>query len=112
MRQQPAEIETDHMSKMTNPAHPGELIRDEILPAFGLNVAQAAEALGVARPGFNNMLNGHRALSHEMAIKIEAAFGVDAEMLVNLQTNFDLAEARSHAADITAGVKRLEPIAA
>lgn len=95
-------------NKMISPAHPGELIREEILPAFGLNVAQAAEALGVARPGFNNMINGHRALSHEMALKIEAAFGVDAEMLVNLQTNYDLAQARAHAAEITAGVRRLE----
>ena len=100
------------MTKMASPAHPGELIREEILPAFGLNVAQAAEVLGVARPGFNNMINGHRALSHEMALKIEAAFGVDAEMLVAMQTNFDLAEARARGADITKGVKRLEPIAA
>ncbi|MNI90878.1 hypothetical protein D3C73_1484610 [compost metagenome] len=58
------------------------------------------------------MINGHRALSHEMALKIEAAFGVDAEMLVNLQTNYDLAQARAHAAEITAGVKRREPVAA
>lgn len=100
------------MPKMIAPAHPGELIREEILPAFGLNVAQAAEALGVARPGFNNMINGHRALSHEMALKVEAAFGVSAEMLIAMQTNFDLAQARTHAAEITAGVKRLEPIAA
>lgn len=100
------------MTKMTNPAHPGELIREEVLPAFGLNIAQAAEALGVARPGFNNMVNGHRALSHEMALKVEAAFGVSAEMLIAMQTNHDLAQARAHAAEITAGVKRLFPIAA
>lgn len=100
------------MTKMISPAHPGELIRDEILPAFGLNVVQAADALKVARPGFNNMLNGHRALSHEMALKIEAAFGVDAEMLVSMQTNYDLAEARAKAKAITAGVRRLEPLAA
>lgn len=98
--------------KMTAPAHPGEMIRDEILPAFGLNVVRAAEVLNTARPGFNNMLNGHRALSHEMALKIEAAFGVSAEMLIRMQSNFDLAQARAQADAITAGVKRLEPIAA
>lgn len=99
------------MSKMKNPAHPGELIRDDILPTYGLNVVQAAEALNVARPGFNNMLNGHRALSHEMAVKIEAAFGVDAEMLLTMQSNYELALVRARP-EVLANVRRLEPIAA
>ncbi|NWE53256.1 HigA family addiction module antidote protein [Brevundimonas sp. P7753] len=97
---------------MAFPAHPGELVRDEILPAFGLNIVQAAEALKVARPNLNNVLNGHRALTHEMALKIEAAFGVDAETLTNMQNNFDLAKARSHREEIVAGIEKRELIAA
>ncbi|WP_255500441.1 HigA family addiction module antitoxin [Brevundimonas sp. P7753] len=100
------------MMKMAFPAHPGELVRDEILPAFGLNIVQAAEALKVARPNLNNVLNGHRALTHEMALKIEAAFGVDAETLTNMQNNFDLAKARSHREEIVAGIEKRELIAA
>lgn len=95
------------MPKLPFPAHPGEIIRDEILPAFGLNIVQAADVLKVARPGLNNVLNGKRALSHEMALKIEAAFGVSAEMLTTAQNNFDLAQARSRAPNIVAGIERL-----
>jgi len=96
------------MPKLPFPAHPGEIVRDEILPAFGLNIVQAATVLKVARPGLNNVLNGRRALSPEMALKIEAAFGVSAEMLTTAQNNFDLAQARARAPTITAGIKRLK----
>lgn len=100
------------MAKLSNPAHPGEIIRDEVLPAFGMSIVQAADELKVARPGLNNVLNGKRALSHEMALKIEAAFGVSAEMLTNAQNEYDLAAARAHAKTITAGIRKLEPLAA
>ncbi|OGN44484.1 MAG: addiction module antidote protein, HigA family [Caulobacterales bacterium RIFCSPHIGHO2_01_FULL_67_30] len=100
------------MTKMTAPTHPGEIIRDHILPAFGLTIVSAAEALGVARPGFNTMLNGKRALTHEMALKIEALTGVSAEMLTKAQNEYDLAEARARKREIVAGIKKLQPIAA
>lgn len=91
---------------MRDPAHPGEIIRDEILPNFGLTISKAVDILGVSRPGFNNMLNGHRALTPEMALKIEAAFGVSASILMNAQTNYDLAQARLKSDEITAGIER------
>lgn len=95
------------MDKMISPAHPGDLIREDVFPAFGIrSVIEAAEVLNVARPGLNNMLNGKRALSHEMALKIEAAFGVSADLLVNLQSQYDLAKARLKASEITSGVER------
>ena len=100
------------MTRMTAPAHPGVMIREEILPAFGLTIVSLAEALGVARPGLNNMLNGHRALSPEMALKIEALTGVSAELMTNMQNNYDLAKARLHAEEIVAGIQKREPIAA
>lgn len=105
------EREMAKMTKMTNPAHPGEIVRDEVLPGFGVSIAQAAEILKTARPGFNNMLNGKRALSHEMALKIEVAFGVSAEMLTNAQNEYDLAHARAHAATFTAGIERQQTAA-
>ncbi len=100
------------MTKLAFPAHPGEIVREDVLPAFGLSIVEAAEALNVARPGFNNMLNGKRALTHEMALKLEAAFGVSAELLTNIQNEYDLAQARAHASQIVAGIRKREPIAA
>ena len=57
------------------PTPPGEFIRDEILNELGLNVAAAAEALGVRRANLSDLVNGHAALSPEMALRIEKAFG-------------------------------------
>ncbi|MDO8297400.1 MAG: HigA family addiction module antitoxin [Caulobacter sp.] len=95
------------MTELIFPAHPGEIVRDEILPAFGLNIVQTADVLKVARPNLNNVLNGKRALSHELALKLEAAFGVSAELLTTAQNNFDLAQARARIGKITAGIRRL-----
>ncbi len=65
------------MTRMHNPPHPGLTIRDDVLPAIGLNVTEAAEQLGVSRVTFSRMINGRAAISPEMALRIEAWLGVD-----------------------------------
>jgi addiction module HigA family antidote len=62
-------------TKMHNPPHPGLTIRDDVLPALGLNVTQAAEQLGVSRVAFSRMINARAAISPEMALRIEAWLG-------------------------------------
>jgi addiction module HigA family antidote len=62
---------------MHSPPHPGLTIRDDVLPALGLNVTQAAAQLGVSRVAFSRMINGHAAISPEMALRIEAWLGVE-----------------------------------
>jgi addiction module HigA family antidote len=47
---------------MHSPPHPGLTIRDDVLPALGLNVTQAAAQLGVSRVAFSRMINGHAAI--------------------------------------------------
>lgn len=63
--------------RMLNPPHPGLTIRDDVLPAVGLNVTEAAEQLGVSRVTFSRMINGRAAISPEMALRIEAWLGVE-----------------------------------
>jgi addiction module HigA family antidote len=63
-------------------------------------VTKAAEALGMARPALSAFLNGRAALSAEMAIRIEKAFGVSMETLMRMQNSFDIAKARLRAGDI------------
>jgi addiction module HigA family antidote len=65
------------MARMHSPPHPGLTIRDDVLPALGLNVTQAAAQLGVSRVTFSRMINGHAAISPEMALRIEAWLGVE-----------------------------------
>lgn len=83
---------------MHNPPHPGETIRDDILPALGLSVTEAAEQLGVARPTLSKVLNGRAAISPEMAIRLEKWLGVEnggrADIWLAEQTAYDLWQAR------------------
>lgn len=77
-----------------NPAHPGELIEQDILPHFGLTVSAAAERLRITRPNLTRVLKGQAELSAELAAKIEAAFGVDPLLLLNMQAAWNLAQVR------------------
>jgi addiction module HigA family antidote len=71
------------------PPHPGAFIRDEILDELGLSVSAAAKALGVRRATLSDLLNGNAALSAEMALRVEKAFGVDMETLLRMQAWHD-----------------------
>ena len=91
---------------MKNPPHPGELIRTEIIEALGLNVLQAAEILKVRRATLSDLLNAKAALSPDMALRIEKAFGTDMDHLLRMQVAYDVAQSRRRR-DID--VKRYEP---
>lgn len=86
------------MSIMHNPPHPGETLRDDVLPALGLTVTEAAEQLGVARPTLSKVLNCHAAISPEMALRIEGWLGVEnggrADVWLAQQAAYDLWKAR------------------
>lgn len=62
---------------MFNPPHPGLTLKDDVLPALGLTVTQAAEQLDVSRVALSRVLNGRAAISPEMALRIEAWLGVE-----------------------------------
>ena len=89
------------------PSHPGALIREDILDPLGLNVTKAAKALGVRRATLSDLLNEKATLSPEMALRIELAFGVSMEMLLRIQTAWDIATTRQREHDLH--VKRFEP---
>lgn len=80
--------------------HAGEWLKTEIVEPHGINVKALAEHLGVSRQNLSNVLNGHTALSADMAIRFEKAFGLRAETLLRMQTRYDLAQARVHERDI------------
>ncbi|HSX88429.1 MAG TPA: HigA family addiction module antitoxin, partial [Pseudomonas sp.] len=81
------------MTKIS-PEHPGPYIRREVLPPE-MTVKKAAEILGVGRPALSNLLNGKAALSAEMALRIEKAFGASSKELQALQTQYDQGVMRS-----------------
>ena len=67
------------MPRMFNPPHPGLTLRDDVLPALGLTVTEAAAQLGVSRVALSRVLNGRAGISPEMALRIEAWLGVARE---------------------------------
>lgn len=77
-------IEVDAGGK---PAHPGEVVREEILRAHGLTVTRAARILGVRRASVSFIIHGHTAMTPEMALRIEMAFGIDMERLLRMQAD-------------------------
>jgi addiction module HigA family antidote len=79
---------------MKNPPHPGDFIRTEIIEPAGLSVTAAAIALRVSRPALSSLLNSKAALSGDMALRIEKAFGVKMEILMRMQSSYDIVQTR------------------
>lgn len=92
---------------MIDPPHPGEIVREECLEPLQLTVTEAAKVLGVTRQALNNLVNEKAGISPEMAIRLEKAFGSEADFWLRLQTAFDLAKARQRSDEIS--VKRYRP---
>jgi addiction module HigA family antidote len=86
------------MSDMHNPPHPGETLREDVLPALGLTVTEAARQLGVTRSALSRVLNGRAAISPDMALRLEAWLGEQrggrAEVWLAQQMAFDVWKAR------------------
>ncbi len=73
--------------------YPGEVIKDEI-EARGISQKKLSEILGVPYTMLNEILNGKRNISTETALLVEAALNISAEMLVNMQSAYNLQVAR------------------
>ncbi len=97
-------MNTHERNRMKHPAHPGSFVRFEVIEPLGLSVTGAARVLGVTRAAPSSLLNERSALSPEMAMRIEQAFGVSMETLLRMQFSVDIARARDQLGDL--GVKR------
>jgi len=82
------------MSDMHNPPHPGETLRDDILPALALTVTEPARHLGITRSALSRVLNGRAVISPDMALRLEAWLGVErgarAELWLAQQMAYDI----------------------
>ena len=77
---------------MKSPPHPGRSIKQNCLDPLALSVTEGAKVLGVARHTLSRVLNGHAAISPEMAIRLEKAGWSSAEFWLRRQTSYDLAQ--------------------
>lgn len=77
-------------ARKVRPTHPGEMLREDFLPDYGLTVSNFAKALGVSRQTVNELLRERRAVSPEMALRLSRLFGNTAEFWLNAQRAVDL----------------------
>lgn len=86
------------MSRMHNPPHPGETLKEDVLPTLSLSVTEAAAQLNVTRAALSRVLNGRAAISPEMALRLEGWLGVEnggrADLWIAQQATYDLWKAR------------------
>ena len=86
------------MARMFNPPHPGLTLRDDVLPALGLTVTDAARQLDVSRLALSRVLNGRAAISPEMALRIESWLGLarggEARLWLAEQSAYDVWQAQ------------------
>jgi len=82
------------MSAMYNPPHPGEIIKEDILGAAGINVTEAAEQLGVSRVTLSRLLNGKAGISVDMALRLSQWLGTTPEVWLRMQDACDLWQAQ------------------
>jgi addiction module HigA family antidote len=96
--------------RMFNPPHPGEVLREDVLPHLGLTVTDSAAALGVTRAALSRVLNGQAAISTEMALRLEKWLGVEsggsADAWIAQQAAYELWRARKEIAPKIARIKR------
>lgn len=89
------------------PTHPGEMLREDFLPDYGLTVSGLAEALGVSRQTVNELLRERRAVSPKMALRLSRLFGNSPEFWLNAQRAVNLWDA---AQEIGPEVERIRPL--
>ncbi len=80
------------------PISPGRYLRDRIVARMQLSRQELADALGISRFALNQLLNGRRGISAEMAVRLSHVFATSAEMWLGLQNQFDLFKARQRLA--------------
>lgn len=94
-------------ARTVRPTHPGEMLREDFLPEYGLTPTLLANAVGVSRQTINELLHERRALSPEMALRLGRFFGNSPEFWLNAQRAVDLWEASR---SLKREVARIQPV--
>src|SRR3990172_3520467 len=99
------------MTRMHNPPHPGEVLRDGVFSDTGRTVTEFAKRLGVTRVALSRVLNGKAAISAHMAVRLAGALGCSAESWLHMQANHALWRARRALRAQMAKIERIDEIA-
>lgn len=90
---------TNPLTKGLRPIHPGEMLREDILPAVGRPKTEIARLLGISRQTLYDILNEKQPVTPAMALRLARMFGGSAESWTNMQRNYDLKIAEAELGD-------------
>jgi addiction module HigA family antidote len=94
-------------TKLLDPIHPGEILREDFLKPFGISINQLARDLDVPSNRISMIVNGERSITADTALRLGTCFGMSPETWLNLQTEYDIRQARRlHGAEIERRVRR------
>ena len=91
------------------PTHPGEMLREDFLPDFGLTTTSLADAIGVSRQSINELLRERRSVSPSMALRLAKLFGNSPEFWLNAQRAVDLWDTARLIEDDVTRIQTLQP---
>ena len=96
------------MTRMRNPPHPGEVLRDGVFTDTGITVTDFAKRIGVTRVALSRVLNGKGGISADMAVRLSAALGGSAESWLHMQADYELWQAEKALKREVAKIKPLK----
>jgi addiction module HigA family antidote len=99
---------TNPLTKGLRPIHPGEMLREDILPAIGRPKTEIARLLGISRQTLYDILNEKQPVTPTMALRLAKMFGGSAESWINMQRNYDLKIAEAELGDALDKIPFLE----
>lgn len=82
------------MGQMTDPSHPGEILKAEFLEPMGISAIGLAKAVGVPRTRIERLVKEQTGVTPDTALRLARALGTTPEFWINMQSNFDMASAR------------------
>ena len=91
------------------PMHPGELLREDILPSLGKPKAEIARLLGISRQALYDIIDERQPVTPGMALRLGKLCGNGPELWINLQRSYDLVAAEK---DLAAEIKKIPTLSA
>ncbi len=99
---------TNPLTRGLRPIHPGEMLREDILPAVGKSKTEIARLLGISRQTLYDILNEKQPVTPAMALRFAKMFGGSPESWVNMQRNYDLKLAEAELAELLDAIPHLK----
>ncbi len=87
---------TNTVKREIPPTHPGEVLREDFMPDYGLTTASLADALGVSRQTINEILRERRSITPIMALRLSRLFGNSPGFWLNAQNARDIWDSEQH----------------